>query len=123
MRRTFTNIVLAAIALAFASLSMVSRAEAGCSTHGTVGTSSVQIALANEVVGVPTGRHYVMVQNSGIVAMYVAIGSSNAATTSDTYLGPGAAWVLTMQGGAMVPGGDVAAISTGGGTTYSYCDY
>jgi hypothetical protein len=109
--------------LLIAEGALASRALAVCSQHGTVSTSSVQIVTANEVKGVTEGRHYMMVQNSGTAGMYVAIGSLNVATTSDTYLGPGAAWVLTMQGGAMVPGGDVAAISTGGGSTYSYCDY
>ena len=64
-----------------------------------------------------------MIQNTGTSnAMEVAIGSSNNATSSDIYLGPGASWVMTMQGLKMVPGGDVAAISASG-TTYGFCDW
>jgi hypothetical protein len=98
------------------------QARAVCTQHGTVNSSSTAIVSSNDVAGIE-GRHYLMIQNTGTSnPMNVAIGSSNAATSSDMYLGPGAAWVMTMQQLKMIPGGDVAAISAGG-TTYSFCDW
>jgi hypothetical protein len=97
-------------------------AFAVCTQHGTVASSSTAIVGANDLAGI-AGRHYFLIQNTGTTnPMEVAIGSSNAATSSDMYLGPGASWVMTMQGLKMVPGGDVAAISASG-TTYSFCDW
>jgi len=98
-----------------------------CTKHGTVSTSSLQVETANDI-GTPAlgiqGRHYMLVQNTGSVnGMNVAIGSNNNATTQDMYLGPNSSWTLTVAGGALAPGGDVAVISTGTGTTWAYCDY
>jgi hypothetical protein len=94
-----------------------------CTQNGTLSAAtSTQIVGANDISGVE-GRHYFMIQNTGTSnAMDVAIGTSNNATNKDVYLGPGASWVMTMQGLKMVPGGDVAAYSTSG-TTYSFCDW
>jgi hypothetical protein len=93
-----------------------------CTQHGSVTSSSTAIVGSNDVVGVE-GRHYFMIQNTGTSnPMNVAVGSSNNATSNDLYLGPGASWVMTMQGLKMVPGGDVAAISASG-TTYTFCDW
>ncbi len=90
--------------------------------HGAVTSSSTAIVGANDIAGL-TGRHYMLIQNTGTTnPMNVAIGSSNTATSSDIYLAPGASWVLTAAGPKMVPGGDVAAISASG-TTYSFCDF
>jgi len=98
------------------------RAQAVCTKYGSVAASSTAIIGANDISGIE-GRHYLLVQNTGTTnPMNVAIGSSNAATSSDLYLAPGASWVMTMQGLKMVPGGDVAAISASG-TTYSFCDW
>jgi hypothetical protein len=98
------------------------RAQAVCTKNGSVAASSTAIIGANDISGIE-GRHYLLVQNTGTTnPMNVAIGSSNAATSSDLYLAPGASWVMTMQGLKMVPGGDVAAISASG-TTYSFCDW
>jgi hypothetical protein len=97
-------------------------AWAVCTQHGSVGASSTQIVTSNDVSNVPNGRHYFFLQNTGSNSMNVAIGSSNSATSSDTLLAAGQAWVMTAQGGALVPGGDVAAISSSG-TTYSFCDF
>lgn len=106
-------------------LSLFSCAEpvmAACTVSGTVNSTSTQIATNNDIAGIE-GRHYFLIQNTGTSnPMNVAIGSSNAATSHDLYLGPGASWVMTMQGLKMVPGGDVAAISSSG-TTYSFCDW
>jgi hypothetical protein len=93
-----------------------------CTQHGSVTSSSIAIVGANDISGIE-GRHYFMIQNTSTSnPMNVAIGSGNNATSSDLYLGPGASWVMTMQGLKMVPGGDVAAISAAG-TTYSFCDW
>ena len=93
-----------------------------CTKSGSVTASSTAIAGANDVAGIE-GRHYLLIQNTGTSnSMNVAVGSSNAAGANDLYLGPGASWVMTMQGTKMVPGGDVAAISASG-TTYSFCDW
>ena len=99
-----------------------------CTKHGSVSTSSVAVESANDVAGPngvsPGGRHYFEIVNSGGVnTMYVAIGSSNNATTQDVPVAPGAAWIMWQNSGAMVPGGDVAVISTGTGTNWAYCDY
>jgi hypothetical protein len=97
-------------------------AFAVCTKSGAVTSSSTAIVGANDIAGIE-GRHYLLIQNTGTTnPMNVAIGSSNAATSSDLYLGPGASWVMTMQQLKMVPGGDVAAISAGG-TNYSFCDW
>ena len=97
-------------------------ALAVCTQHGTVTSSSTAIVGANDLSGVQ-GRHYFLVQNTGVAnPMNVAIGSGNAATSADTYLAPGASWVMTAQGPKMLPGGDVAVISASG-TTYSFCDW
>ncbi len=113
------------VAIAAAALSAWLRAApvfAVCTQSGTVGSTSTAIVGANDIAGIE-GRHYMLIQNTGTTnAMNVAIGSNNAATSKDIYLGPGASWVMTMQGLKMVPGGDVAAISAGG-TTYSFCDW
>ena len=104
------NILLAACALAV------------CTQSGSVTSSSTAIVGSNDITGIE-GRHYFMIQNTGTSnPMNVAIGSSNNATNKDLYLGPGASWVMTMQGLKMVPGGDVVAISASG-TTYSFCDF
>ena len=97
-------------------------AFAVCTQHGSITSSSTAIVGSNDIAGIE-GRHYLLIQNTGVMnAMNVAIGSNNAATSSDMYLGPGASWLMTMQGLKMVPGGDVAAISASG-TTYSFCDW
>ena len=96
--------------------------SAVCTQSGNVTSSSTAIVGANDISGL-TGRHYMLVQNTGVTnPMNVAIGSSNTATSKDLYLAPGASWVLTAAGPKMVPGGDVAAISASG-TTYSFCDW
>ena len=96
--------------------------HAACTVSGNVTSSSTQIATTNDIAGIE-GRHYFLIQNTGTTnPMNVAIGSNNNATSKDLYLGPGASWVMTMQGLKMVPGGDVAAISASG-TTYSFCDW
>jgi len=100
----------------------VAPAFAVCTQHGNVTSSSTAIVGNNDIAGVE-GRHYFLIQNTGTSnAMNVAIGSSNNATSSDVYLGPGASWIMTMVGLKMVPGGDVAAIWASG-TTYSFCDF
>jgi hypothetical protein len=105
-----------------ACLMLVRPAFAVCTQHGTVASTSTAIVGSNDVAGIE-GRHYFLIQNTGTTnPMNVAIGSSNAATSTDLYLGPGASWVMTMQQLKMVPGGDVAAISLSG-TTYSFCDW
>jgi hypothetical protein len=98
-------------------------ARAVCTKTGTLSPNvSTQIVSSNDIAGIE-GRHYFLIQNTGTAnPMNVAIGSSNTATTTDLYLGPGASWVMTAQGLKMVPGGDVAVIS-GVGTTYSFCDW
>lgn len=97
-------------------------AMAVCTQHGNVTSSSTAIVGANDISGL-SGRHYLLIQNTGVTnPMNVAIGSSNTATSSDIYLAPGASWVLTSAGPKMVPGGDVAAISAVG-TTYGFCDF
>ncbi len=97
-------------------------AQAVCTQHGTVASSSTAIVGNNDIAGIE-GRHYLLIQNTGTAnPMEVAIGSGNAAAASDVYLGPGASWLMTQQGNKMVPGGDVAAISASG-TTYSFCDW
>ena len=112
-----------ALLLLLTSLLLVSPAMAVCTQHGSIGTSSTAIVGSNDISGIE-GRHYFLIQNTGTAnPMNVAIGTSNAATTSDLYLAPGASWVMTMQGLKMVPGGDVAAISISSGTTYSFCDW
>lgn len=98
------------------------RAGAVCTQHGTVTASSTAIVGLNDISGVE-GRHYFLIQNSGANPMYVAIGTSNAATSSDMYLSAGSSWVMQMQGLKMVPGGDVAAIAPSGNTTYGFCDW
>lgn len=103
-------------------LLMLQPALAVCTKTGSVTSSSTAIIGANDIGGIE-GRHYMLIQNTGTTnPMNVAIGSSNAATSTDLYLGPGASWVMTMQQLKMVPGGDVAAISASG-TTYSFCDF
>lgn len=97
-------------------------AFAVCTQHGTVAATSTAVVGSNDIADIE-GRHYFLIQNTGTTnPMNVAIGSNNAATSSDMYLGPGASWVMTMQQLKMVPGGDVAAISASG-TTYSFCDW
>jgi hypothetical protein len=108
--------------LLFTNMLFVREAFAVCTQHGTVGPTSTAIVGSNDIAGIE-GRHYFLIQNTGTSnPMNVAIGSSNNATPSDFYLGPGASWVMTMQGLKMVPGGDVAAVSASG-TTYSFCDW
>jgi hypothetical protein len=110
------------LALAFGLL-LCGVAHASCTQHGTVTSSSSAVVGSNDIVGIE-GRHYFMIQNTGTSnPMNVAIGSSNAATSSDLYLGPGASWVMTMQGMKMVPGGDLSVIAPSGNTTYSFCDW
>jgi hypothetical protein len=93
-----------------------------CTQSGTVGPSSTAIVGSNDIPGIE-GRHYLLIQNSGTTnGMNVAIGTSNNATSKDFYLAPGASWIMTMQQLKMVPGGDVAAISSNG-TSYSFCDW
>jgi hypothetical protein len=97
-------------------------AFAVCTQTGSITSSSTAIVGSNDITGIE-GRHYFLIQNTGTAnPMEVAIGTSNNATSHDLYLGPGASWVMTMQGLKMVPGGDVAAISASG-TTYSFCDW
>ena len=111
-----------ALALLLYAILLVTPALAVCTQHGKVTASSTAIVGANDISGL-TGRHYMLIQNTGTVnPMNVAIGSSNTATSSDLYLAPGASWVLTSAGPKMVPGGDVAAISASG-TTYGFCDF
>lgn len=115
LARTFLWALLASLCWAWP-------ASAVCTQSGNVTSSSTQIVGSNDISGIE-GRHYLLIQNTGTSnAMNVAIGSSNTATSKDLYLGPGASWVMTMQGLKMVPGGDVAAISASG-TTYSLCDW
>lgn len=98
------------------------RAFAVCTSHGSATSSSSAVVGSNDIAGIE-GRHYFLLQNTGTSnAMNVAIGSNNAATSSDMYLGPGASWVMTQQNLKMVPGGDVAVISASG-TTWSFCDF
>ena len=98
-------------------------AFAVCTKSGTVTAASGAIVGSNDVAGIE-GRHYLLIQNTGTSnPMNVAIGTANNATANDLYLGPGASWVMTMQGLKMVPGGDVAAIAPSGNTTYSFCDF
>jgi hypothetical protein len=112
--KQFAQLLVASAALA---LLLAHPALAVCTQHGSVTSSSTAIVGSNDIAGIE-GRHYFLIQNTGTSnPMEVAIGSSNAATSSDMYLGPGASWVMTMQGLKMVPGGDVAAISASG-TTY-----
>jgi hypothetical protein len=112
----------AALLLAAALVYCAEPAFAVCTKSGAVTSSSTAIVGANDIAGIE-GRHYLLIQNTGTTnPMNVAIGSSNAATSSDLYLGPGASWVMTMQQLKMVPGGDVAAISASG-TNYSFCDW
>jgi hypothetical protein len=123
-RRLLAGLSLSGRGAGLALLILLGAAPAGavCTQHGTVSSSSTAIVGSNDVAGIE-GRHYFMIQNTGTSnPMNVAIGSSNNATSSDLYLGPGASWVMTMQGLKMVPGGDVAAISASG-TTYSFCDW
>jgi hypothetical protein len=120
MRRVKRSGLIAALLIA--GLAFAPPAHAVCTQHGSVTSASTAIVGSNDIAGVE-GRHYLLIQNTGTSnAMNVAIGSSNNATSADLYLGPGASWVMTMQGLKMVPGGDVAAISTSG-TTYSFCDW
>jgi hypothetical protein len=113
---------LLALALVLGLLLPTGRALAVCTQHGSVTASSTAIVGANDIAGIE-GRHYFLIMNTGTTnPMEVAIGTNNAATSQDMYLGPGASWVMTMQGLKMVPGGDVAAISASG-TTYSFCDW
>jgi hypothetical protein len=108
--------------LALLMFGLAAPALALCTQSGSIGASSTAIVGANDVAGIE-GRHDLLIQNTGTTnAMNVAVGSSNAATANDLYLGPGASWVMTMQGTKMVPGADVAAISASG-TTYSFCDW
>jgi hypothetical protein len=110
------GIFLAGIILACPALAI-------CTQSGTATSSSSAVVGSNDVTGIE-GRHYFMIQNTGTSnPMNVAIGSSNTATNKDLYLGPGASWVMTMQGLKMVPGGDVAVIAPSGNTTYSFCDW
>jgi hypothetical protein len=103
-------------------LALAAPAWAVCTQNGTVNNTSTAIVGSNDISGIE-GRHYMLIQNTGTSnPMNVAIGSNNAATNKDLYLGPGASWVMTMQGLKMVPGGDVAAVSASG-TTYSFCDW
>ena len=105
------------------SILLAGPALAVCTQNGTVTNSSTAIVGSNDIAGVE-GRHYFMVQNTGTAnPMNVAIGTSNNATNKDMYLGPGASWVMTMQGLKMVPGGDVAAIAPSGNTSYAFCDF
>jgi hypothetical protein len=121
-RRELVRLGMTGKAAMLAVLFAAVPAFALCTQHGTITTSSTQIVTSNDLS--INGRHYMLVQNTGTTnAMNVAIGSSNAATTSDLYLGPGASWVMTMQGLKMLPSGDVAAIGNGGSTTYSFCDW
>jgi hypothetical protein len=116
------RILLAIALICFCSV----QAQAICTKHGTAGASSTQVVTAND-----TGqtRIYFFIQNSGTTnGMNVALGSSNAATTSDVYLGPGQSWIMTGQAQGsfatgVVPPGDVAVIQNGGSTTYAFCDY
>jgi hypothetical protein len=118
MRRILLSLLLICLAAA--------PAKAVCTKHGTAGASSTQVVTAND-----TGqtRIYFFIQNSGTTnGMNVALGSSNAATTSDVYLGPGQSWIMTGQAQGsfatgVVPAGDVAVIQNGGSTTYAFCDY
>jgi hypothetical protein len=91
-----------------------------CTKHGMVGATSVQIVPNRDI----STRSYMLIENSGQTGpMWVAIGSNNAATTSDIFLKPGASWLLMAMNGTIIPAGDVAAISIGAGTTYAFCDY
>lgn len=111
------TLLIVALLIAFAHPAL-----AVCTKTGSVTSSSTAIIGANDIGGIE-GRHYMLIQNTGTTnPMNVAIGSSNAATSTDLYLGPGASWVMTMQQLKMVPGGDVAAISASG-TTFSFCDW
>jgi hypothetical protein len=110
-------------ALIGALLLCASSASAACTQNGTATSSSSAVVGTNDITGIG-GRHYFMIQNTGTSnPMDVAIGTSNNATNKDLYLGPGASWVMTMQGLKMVPGGDVAVIAPSGNTTYSFCDW
>ena len=89
-------------------------ALAVCTQSGNVTSSSSAVVGSNDIAGVE-GRHYFLIQNTGVTnPMNVAIGSGNNATNKDMYLAPGASWVMTMVGLKMVPGGDVAVISASG---------
>jgi hypothetical protein len=113
--------ILAGIFLA--GIFLVAPAFAVCTQNGTATSSSSAVVGSNDISGIE-GRHYFMIQNTGTSnPMNVAIGTSNNATNKDLYLGPGASWVMTMQGLKMVPGGDVAVIAPSGNTTYSFCDW
>ena len=97
-------------------------ARAVCTASGNATSSSADILTANDLTGVE-GRHFLLVQNTGTTnPMNVAIGTSNNATASDIYLGPGGSLLMTMQALKLVPAGDVAVISAAG-TTYSVCDW
>lgn len=91
-------------------------AFATCTTSGYVNAPTTILA-ANDIA---TGRHYLLVQNTGLSnAMNLSIGAP--ATTSDLYLGAGASLVLTTQQGGAVPNGGVSITSAG--TTWAACDY
>ena len=95
-------------------------ATGACTKHGTVNAVSVQIAADRDI----KPRSYVLIENSGNGPLFIAIGSGNNATTADIFLKPGASWLLTApRPDAIVPSGDIAGISTTGGTTYAFCDY
>jgi hypothetical protein len=120
MKRFKFDLLTLAILL-YAMMIAVS-ASAVCTQSGDVASSSTAIVGANDIKDIE-GRHYLLIQNTGLTnAMNVAIGSGNAATAKDLYLAPGASWVMSAPGLKLLPGGDVAAISATG-TSYSFCDW
>jgi len=97
----------------------------GCTYHATVTSASTALAntFTDRVTGQAKSRHYLFVQNTGTAnPMNIAVASGNNAQAGDTYLAPGAAFVLGPSEQGIVPGGDVAAISASG-TTAAFCEY
>jgi hypothetical protein len=102
-------------------------ATATCTGAVSVGSSSTQIVVANDVQFTGNLRHYLLVQNTGTSHdMYCCMGTSNACTTATGFLvtNSGGQWLMTSQGSTpQVPGGDVACITVSSTTVAIVCDW
>ena len=119
-RLSLAGFMVIAIAICLIAV-QPSKALATCadnqtSCDGTTTGSSATVTPANTA-----GRCKYLFQNTGKTnGLHVAIGSNNAATTSDLYLAPGDSLYCMNFQGKGCESGDFAVIQDTGSTTYTY---
>ena len=125
--RKILGVIAALWLLAAPALAQVGQAG-GVSRGVVIGATSTQVLVKDDLK--LSGRDYLLIQCTGLVACYCCIGTNNACTTvNGTQLAATTgAWVLTSQYRSngiivMAPAGDVACVTSGGASNVSVFDY